>query len=99
MSEEETLKTVRKSILSYCQKQMTRSSIKVFSVIIDNDKDNNKGVATGIDAVLALIKKVFNFEIAAYSIQIDDPDNLKPIISLFDCGSGFQVTHNSEEED
>lgn len=93
MSEKETLKTVKESMNAYCAKQMIRSSIKVFSIIIDNDKEN-KTVAIGIDSVLALIRKVFNFEISAYSIQIDDPDDRKPIISLFDNGLGLQITYN-----
>jgi len=91
MSEEETLRTVREFIMSYCQKQMIRSSIKVLSIIIDNDKEN-KTVVIGIDSVLALIKKVFDFEISAYSVQVIDPDDMTPIIFLFDNGSGLQVT-------
>ena len=98
MSEEETLKTVEKFLIGYCQKQMIRTSIKVFSVIIDNDEEN-KVVAIGIDAVLALIKKVFNYEIPAYSIQVIDPDDRKPIISLFDHGPGLQITYNFKEKD
>lgn len=97
MNDEETLKTVKESITGYCQKQKVRTSIKVFSVIIDNNAEN-KIVATGINSVLALIKKVLDFEMAAYSVQVDDPDNLKQILSLFDHGPGLQIVYSFNED-
>jgi len=97
MNDKEILETVEESIATYCQKQRSRDSKKVFSIVIDNDKEN-KIVATGINSVLALIKKVLDFEMAAYSVQVDDPDNLKQILSLFDHGPGLQIVYSFNED-
>lgn len=98
MSEKETLKTVEKSIMDYCQKQMVRSSIKIFNAVIDNDEES-RIVVTGIDSVLALIKKAFDYEIPAYSIQVIDPDDRKAIISLMqNTGHQWEITQNVEAE-
>lgn len=92
MSEEETLKTVEKSIKSYCQRQMMNPLKKEFILILDNDEDE-KITFIGIDFVLSWIQKIFDYKVSTYSIDVIDPDDKEPIVSLFQ-GNGLRMANN-----
>ena len=99
MNVEDILETVKKSIHNHCIKQMMNPLKKEFILILDNDEDE-KITFIGIDFVLSWIQKIFDYKVSTYSIDVIDPDDKEPIVSLFQ-GTGYewQITYNSQWDD
>ena len=52
-------------------------------------KEDEKITFIGIDFVLSWIQKIFDYKASTYSIDVIDPDDKEPIVSLFQ-GTGYE---------